>query len=293
MNCNQIIKKSGEMFLTLVATVLLSGTYFYWQPYDKCLFQAVMTVDKTTVLDFVTRLIYYAIFFSAIIFISCSLFKNGLDARTKEGKRVLIKLYSALFGVRILADIVIYLLNLIIGTGETEIFLIFMLLESLFDIAVVVIASRTVTSNTKSKLTKSRKIYLIIALILSVAAFAALSVVYNACKNVYQTNITIWEYNLYYCNMIRDALVLFAAIFVEYGLRKHKSDTKERPFKVLSRFFAKLFAVLLVCLIVNGVKFFILPQSMVKFIQSGDGTVVYIERITDYKDAYEENSFPF
>lgn len=286
----KILENGSKIFLPFVAIVLLSLTYFIWQPYDKCLFQITMAFDKITFIGFATRVIYYLVFFSALILINVSLFKNNLSQQ-RITKKSLPKIYGTLFLFRAIADLVIYLVNRIIIDDFAMVFCDFVLVESIFNIAVILFIANKVIPHNQNKLTSKRKAIIIFLVAVAVILFVALIVMYVNCSKLLYENRQAWEYRLYLCNMIRDIINNSLAIAIIFFAKADFAESEEPLLKSVSKVIIRLSAVLCLFVILNLAKFAVLPHSMIKTIKSVDGEVTSIVRVTDYKNAHETDDW--
>lgn len=290
MKTSKTIQRFGGLFLILVALALLAGTYFYWQPYDKCLIQAASNSDKTIILDFISRIIYYLLYFSALLFILLSIFKSKNNI-IRQNKVEYIKTVLYLFAIRIVFDIISYSINKIIPDDTSAKLINFAFVESVFNVIVIIMIFYKFTLNTYAKMTILRKVYIAVSAIISMFVVCFVAVSYIKSKKIIESNILADEYNIYILNMIRDIVINFSAIFVLYGLFEQRKQTVEKPFKEFSLVLLRFLLIMAVFLLLNFVKFIVLPQSMIKEISSIDGVLTDIERIVSYEDAYQPDDW--
>lgn len=288
MKLNVIIRKMSEIFLVLVVFALLSLTYFYWQPYDKCLIQPELIVDKITILDFITRIIFYLLYFSSIILIVSKLFKSEFDYRFKQSKVKIVKLYLMLFAVRLLFDIITYVIKRAASGGEFAIFGVSLILESLFDIVIIAVTICLLCHKNYAERTIARKVLTVVSVVFVILLLSLLIMQYSQCMKLYNERISEWKYEIEYCRLYRDIVVNFSAVLLAYCLLKHKNHRdNNRAFKTFSVSVIRSLLIVLVFILLNFAKTVILPYSTIKSVSSAEGITTNISRAEGYEDAFE------
>lgn len=286
MKTNIAINKLGKILLTIIIFSLLAITYFYWQPYDKCLFQPVLTIDTIIILDFITRLLYYLLYISSIIFIISMLFKSKLNLLYKKDKIEIAKIYFIILFIRFIFDFIIYILNKLVLNDLGKVILIFLLLESTFNITVIIIAIRKICFTKAANKTLLRKWFAISSAVLITTSLCLITYEYIKCYSFLDSDIQVWENKLYCCNLFRDIIVNSSAVIIAYAILMHKDHKTQRPFKEFSIITLRISLILGAFILINLLKFIVLPHSMIKSIDSIDGTVTEINRVISYDDAY-------
>lgn len=288
MRFSVIIRKLSELFLTLIIFALLSITYFYWQPYDKCLFQPALIIDKIVIFDFITRIIYYLLYFSSIILVAVKLFKSEIDNHFKQNKVNLFKLYLSVFAIRLLFDIITYVIKRITSSGEVTIIGVFLILESLFDIIIVTVILRWLCAKECAERTTARKVFIVVSVVLVTVLLSVLIMQYSACMELYNESISAWKYEIEYCNLYRDIIINFSAVLLAYGLLKHKKHIdNKKPFRDFCTALIRVFCIICIFALMNMIKVFILPYSTIKSVSSAGNLTTNIERAEGYADAFE------
>lgn len=288
----KIFLKFEKIFLSLILIAVTEITYFYWQPYDKCLIQPSIIIDKLFVLDLLSRFIYYLLFFSVIIFVLSMLFEKKIF-KTNNTKKIpsYIKFYLIAFGTRVLFDVLEYFISRIFVIGSISILVNHIILESIFNILTIVICIRILFIGDLAKKTKTRTICLYISIVAIIILLVCLLIEYVNCFELINIGKQTWIYKLYFCNLYRDILICFSTILIAYMLLKHKDYIGYNLFKSFFVMIIRILSIVLLFCLINYAKFIILPHSLINSIYSVDNEIIKIERITSYYDAHDNSNW--
>lgn len=292
MKASRIINKLGNMGVSLAFFISLTVLYFFWQPYDKCLIQTASGFDKLVIVDIISRFIYYIIYFSSILMVVRMLFKTKFAVELSF-KKTLTKLYFCQFAVRIIFDTIIYLFSKIVVNDKAVILVVFLILESIYNMFVIALTMKFFVDTAPAKRTRQRRFFIALSVTIVLFLLTVLVIESIKCLNIFGMDNESTENKLYYSNALRDVVVSFSSILILYSLYKHKSHSIEKPFKVLCVMTIRIFAVFIIFIIINAAKFLVLPHSMITTI-SGSGETAEFIRVKNYDDTYKTgDDFPF
>jgi hypothetical protein len=199
-----------------------------------------------------------------------------------------MKPFLAIFALRIACDIGVIVIRRIIFDSDLLVYIVFLFIESLFDIGLI-----TIPVFMLSKKNKTKKGKLLFFCFFSIVVIGILIIIYRNAILIYHNNPDFWEYELYIANICRDTVVPFLSLLVLLSCFEQKEYNENSFFKVFSKLLIRIIAVVGIFAIIAFVKLIAIPHSYVKGIDFANGRIVEIQRYNSYSELFntDDNAY--